>query len=274
MLDGLFGNISDLLSMPFFQMALIGGALTALICSTMGIFIVLRKEAMIGDSVAHTAFGGIALGLLLGIDPMLTALLISILAILGISYMKKKGIAQSDTAMAVMLAMGFSLGLIVISIAGGFNVAVMDYMFGSILTITANDLAIMVVLGTAILVVIALLYKELLSITFDEQAARMNGIPVGAISFVFNMLVALTIVLSIKVVGIVLVVALIVIPSLTALQFHRSFRATLMASTAFGMFTVVIGIIMAALFNAATSGVIVFTAAAIFLFVAAYQRLA
>jgi zinc transport system permease protein len=109
-LNLLLGDLPQLLRMPFFQMALVGGCLISLICSTMGLFIVLRKESMIGDSVVHTAFGGIALGLLLGTDPIFTAMIISILSFLGISYMRSKGIVESDSAMAVMLAGEFSLG--------------------------------------------------------------------------------------------------------------------------------------------------------------------
>lgn len=272
-LESVLGDLPELLSMPFFQMALAGGGLIALICSTIGLFIVLRREAMIGDSVAHTAFGGIALGLLLGIDPILTAILVSTLAILGISYMRAKGVAQSDSAMAVMLAAGFSLGLIIISLAGGFNVALMDYLFGSILTISKSDMVLMVILGLAIFLVVMFLYKEMLSITFDEEATKMNGIPVWAFSIIFNILVAFTIVLSIKVVGIILVVALIVLPALTALQLRLSFKKTIMASMGFGVSSTVLGIMISGTMDLAASGVIVFTSVGVFLLVAAYVRL-
>jgi zinc transport system permease protein len=273
-LDSIFGDLPELLAMPFFQMALLGGCIIALICSTLGVFIVLRKEAMIGDSVAHTAFGGIALGLLLGIEPLLTALLVSTLAILGIAYMREKGVAHSDSAMAVMLAAGFSMGLIIVSLAGGFNVALMDYLFGSILTISSRDMLLMIVLGVIIFCMVMFLYKELQAITFDEKATKMNGVPVRLISVVFNILLAFTIVLSIKVVGIILVVALMVIPALTALQLRLSFRKTLMASMVFGVLSTMLGIMISGTVNIASSGVIVFTAVGMFLLVAAYQRLA
>ena len=272
-LDLFLGDLPQLLRMPFFQMALIGGCLISLICSTMGFFIVLRKESMIGDSVAHTAFGGIALGLLIGTDPIFTAMIISILSLLGISYMRSKGIAESDSAMAIMLAGGFSLGLIVISIAGGFNVALMDYLFGSILTITMDDMILICVLGIAVFAVMMLLYKELLAITFDERASRMNGIPVSGISVVFNILMGITIVLSIKVVGIILVVALIVIPALTALQLEQSFRNTVIYSMTFGLFSMIAGIIISGIMDVAAAGVIVFTGILMFLMVTSYKRL-
>jgi zinc transport system permease protein len=187
--------------------------------------------------------------------------------------MRSKGIAESDSAMAVMLAGGFSLGLIIISIAGGFNVAIMDYLFGSILTITMEDMILISVLGLAVFVVMMLLYKELLAITFDERASRMNGIPVLGISVVFNILMGITIVLSIKVVGIILVVALIVIPALTALQLEQSFRNTAIYSMTFGLLSMVTGIVISGIMDVAAAGVIVFTGILMFLLVTSYKRL-
>jgi zinc transport system permease protein len=188
--------------------------------------------------------------------------------------MRRKGLAQSDAAIAVMMAMGFSLGMIVISLANGFNVELFSYLFGSILTIGTGDLTVLVLLALGIIGFMVFFYKEMLAITFDEDGARLQGIPVQAMTMVFNLLVAVTIALSIKVIGIILVVALMVLPGLTALQLKRSFMATLIASTIFGMAAAVLGIVLSVLFSLSTSGVIVFSAAGIFLFVSAYERLA
>lgn len=271
--------MTDLLDIPrlfgyqFFQYAVIGGMLAALACAWVGLFLILRKEAMIGDGIAHTAFGGIAIGLFLGINPVLTALLVSVLAVLGISYMRKKGLAQSDSAIAVMLALGFSTGLIVISLAGGFNVELFSYLFGSILTISRSDLVIVAVLGVSTILFLGIFYKELLSITFDEEASRLTGIPVTPLSMGFNLLVAVTIVLSIKVIGIILVVALMVLPGLSALQLNLSFKGTITTAIALGMSSVLAGILLSAVYKGlATSGVIVFTAVGIFLLTVIYGR--
>jgi len=266
-------EIFRLLEFQFFQHALLGGTITALACAWVGLFLILRKEAMIGDGIAHTAFGGIALGMFLGINPILTSLLISVLAILGISYMRRKGLAQSDSAIAVMLAVGFSAGLIIISLAGGFNVELFSFLFGSILTIDQSDLIIVSILGILTIFILGIFYKELLSITFDEEDARLMGIPVRMLSLAFNLLVAITIVLSIKVVGIILVVALLVLPGLSALQMNLSFKGTTLAAIGFGILSMTIGILLSALYNVATSGVIVFTEAGIFIFTAIYKRL-
>jgi zinc transport system permease protein len=160
-------NIFDLFGYQFFQNALLGGCIAAVACATVGLFLILKKEAMIGDGLSHTAFGGIAIGLLFGINPLLTALGVSILAVLAISYMRRKGIAPSDSAIAVMLALGFSTGLIVISIANGFNVELFSYLFGSILTIDHADLMMVALLGLAVLLFVGIFRRELLSMVFD-----------------------------------------------------------------------------------------------------------
>ncbi len=273
MVDLTLLDIPRLLGYQFFQYALVGGAIAAFACAWVGVFLILRKEAMMGDGVAHTAFGGIALGLLLGISPILTALLVSVLAVIGIHYMRTKGLARSDSAIAVMLATGFAGGLIIISIAGGFNVELFSYLFGSILTIDAEDLILVAVLGLVTLVFLRVFYKELLSMTFDEGASRLMGIPVQPLSLAFDMLVATTIVLSIKVVGIVLVVALLVLPGLAALQLNLSFRGTTAAAICFGLFSMVVGVLISAVYDVATSGVIVFLAVAVFGVTAVYRRL-
>ena len=268
----MFDYVINLLGYRFFQNALIGGSISALACSLIGLFVILRKESMIGDGVAHVSFGGIAIGLYLGVNPLYTALIVSIIAVLGISYMKKQGLAESDSATAVILAVGFSTGLIIISLAGGFNVELFSYLFGSILTISRTDMILVALLGAVSLFLVVVFYKELLSITFDAQASRLMGIPVGLISNVFNILVAITIVLSIKVVGMILVTALLVLPGLTALQLNTGFKHTAILSVIFGVGSVVMGIFASAVLDVATSGVIVFTLVLVFILVSLGAR--
>lgn len=239
----------------------------------VGLFLILRKEAMTGHAVGHIAFGGIALGLLLGIHPLLAAAGVAVLAILAISYMRGKGLAQSDAALAVMVAVGFSVGLVIISLAGGFNVELFAFLFGSILTIDTVDLLIVGLLSLAILGFVGLFYKELLSLIFDEESARLAGIPAGPLSLAFGVLVGVTIVLAIQVIGVILVGALMVLPGLSALQFSASFRRTALATIAFGVAGVVSGILLSAVYDVATSGVIVFTMVGFFAAAVVYARL-
>jgi zinc transport system permease protein len=266
-------NLLDLFGYQFFQNALIGGIIAAVACGLVGLFLILKKEAMVGDGLSHTAFGGIALGLLLGVNPLLTALGVSVLAVFAISYMRQKKIATSDSAIAVMLALGFSAGLIVISIAGGFNVEIFSYLFGSILTIDLMDLALVSLLGLSVLLFIGFFRRELLSMVFDEEDSRIMGIPTRRLSMVFDLLVAVTIVLSIKVIGTILVVALLVLPGLCALKLNFSFRKTLLAAVGFSILGTTIGIMLSAVFNVVTAGVIVFVLVLFFLLTLFYKKL-
>lgn len=266
-------NLLDLFGYQFFQHALIGGIIAAVACGLVGLFLILKKEAMVGDGLSHTAFGGIALGLLLGVNPLLTALGVSVLAVFAISYMRQKKIAASDSAIAVMLALGFSTGLIVISIAGGFNVEIFSYLFGSILTIDVMDLALVSLLGLSVLLFIGFFRRELLSMVFDEEDSRIMGIPTRRLSMVFDLLVAVTIVLSIKVIGTILVVALLVLPGLCALKLNFSFRKTLLAAVSFSILGTTIGIMLSAVFNVVTAGVIVFVLVLFFLLTLLYKKL-
>ncbi len=266
-------NLIDLFSYQFFQNALIGGVIAAVACGLVGLFLILKKEAMIGDGLAHTAFGGIALGLLLGINPLFTALLVSVLAVFAISYMRRKKIATSDSAIAVMVALGFSTGLIIISFAGGFNVELFSYLFGSILTIDTVDLALVAFLGTSIVLFIGFFRRELLSMVFDEEDSRIMGIPTRGLSVVFDLLVAVTIVLSIKVIGTILVIALLVIPGLCALKLNFSFRKTLLAAVGFSIISTVLGVVFSAVFNIVTAGLIVFVLVLFFLLTLLFKKL-
>lgn len=267
-------NLLDLFGYQFFQNALLGGVVAAIACALVGLFLILKKEAMLGDGLSHTAFGGIALGLLLGVNPLLTALGVSVLAVFGISYMRRKGIAPSDSAIAVMLALGFSIGLIVISVSGGFNVELFSYLFGSILTIDQVDLLSVSLLGLFVLLFIGFFRRELLSMVFDEEDSRIMGIPTKRLSIAFDLLVAVTIVLSIKVIGTILVVALLVLPGLSALKLNFSFRKTLIASIGFSVLSTILGIMFSAVFDIATAGLIVFLLVLFFLLSMVYRKLA
>jgi zinc transport system permease protein len=267
-------NLIEMFGYQFFQNALIGGVIAAVACGLVGLFLVLKKEAMIGDGLSHTAFGGIALGLLLGINPLLTALVVSIVAVFAISYMRRKKIAASDSAIAIMLAVGFSTGLIIISIAGGFNVELFSYLFGSILTIDITDLMLVSLLGAAVVLFITFFRRELLSMVFDEEDSRIMGIPTKQLSIIFDLLVAVTIVLSIKVIGTILVVALLVIPGLSALKLNLSFKKTLFASVGFSILSTVLGVIFSAIFSIVTAGLIVFVLVLFFLLTLLYKKMA
>lgn len=258
-------SLIELFKYQFFQNAIIGGILIGILCAWVGLFLVLRKESMIVDGTAHTAFGGLALGMLLGIDPFITAFIISIFSIFLINYMRSKKLAQSDSAIALMLAIGFSIGLIIISITKGFGIDLFIFLFGSILTISREEIISISLITIFALIFLTIFQRELLAIIFNEEEAKIMGIKVRPISICFNLIVATTIILSIKIVGVILVVALIVIPALIVLRLNYSFFKTLIAAIIIALIGIIFGIIISVQFGISTSASIVFTLVLIYI---------
>jgi zinc transport system permease protein len=268
-----FSDIPSLFGYQFMQYAVVGGTLAAATCAAIGLFMLLRREALIGEGIAHVSFGGIALGLFIGVYPVYTALLLSVIATLFISWLRRKGIANSDAAIGIVVAFGLSLGLVLLSLSGGFNVDLFTYLFGSILTIDTQDLLTSVGLAIGVLVFLLALHKEVLSITFDEKAARVSGIPVEKINFAFNILVALTVALSIKIIGILLVTAVLILPGVAAMQLRLSFRGTMLFAIAASFVSVVAGVTISAAANVAASAAIIFVSMAVMAITATYTKL-
>jgi len=258
-------DIFSMFDYAFFQRAFLGGVCAAILCSVLGVYIVLRRAALIGEGVAHLSFGGIALGLFLSIYPLDTALVLSLVGMLAISYMQRKKIVYSEMAIGIMISFGLGLGAVLASLAGGFSVDLFSYLFGSILTISNNDLALVLVLSAVVLVFVVVFYKELMYMTFDEQGARLSGVPVGVLDIAFNVVLAFTVVVSIKVVGSLLVSALLIIPASSAMQLSRSFRGTVGISLLLGLIAVQLGLVISFIYDVATGGAIVMLSIAIFL---------
>ena len=246
----------ELFQFVFMQRAFIAGILIAILCAIIGLFIVLRRMALLGDGLAHISFGGIAAGMLFGINNLISALIFSILGAVGIQKLKKMKV-YSDSAIAIFFSFGLALGVILVSLSRGFNADLMSYLFGSILSVSTSDIIIILIAGFAVLLTIFLFYKELFYITFDEVSAKASGIKVERINTLLIILTAIIVVLSMRIVGILLVSSLLVIPASTALMFKRSFKQTIVISTIISVLAVIIGLISAYYLNLAAGGAIV-----------------
>jgi len=254
----------EIFTYGFMQRALVSGIAIALLCSVVGLFLVLRRYSLFGDAVAHSSFGGIALGLLLGIYPMWTAYVISIISALIITRIKQKFDISGEASVAILLSSGIAFGLILISISGGFSVDIFSFLFGSILLVSTEDTILILGLTGAILIVILLLYRELIYSTFNEEQAKVSGIPVEKINYLIVFIAGITVVTSIQLVGILLISALFVIPNVTAIMFGRSFKQTAILSISFAISAVVIGILISYLLDITPSGSIVMLSITIF----------
>jgi zinc transport system permease protein len=262
----------DVLQYGFFQRGLAAGILIAIIAPLIGIFLVLRRYSLIADTLSHVSLAGVAVGLLAGINPVVTALFTSGFAALAIERLRSTKKVYGETALSIFLSGGLALAVVLISVARGFNVNLFGYLFGSIVTVKAADIVLISALGAVVLGLLIAFYKELVYISFDEEAARVSGVPVQAVNFVFILLTAITIALSIPIVGILLVSALIVVPVVTALQLKKSFTATLWYAEGFSIFSVISGIFVSYYYNLSPGGTIVLITLALFSLILALKR--
>ncbi|MGD0782922.1 MAG: metal ABC transporter permease [Candidatus Aminicenantales bacterium] len=256
--------MSAFLHYAFLQRALGAGLFIALACAVLGVFLLLRKDAMIGHGLSHITFAGVALGLLIGWMPMLTALLFSVLASLGIMKLKQAAGLHGDTAIAILSSVGLALGVILASISGRFNVAILNYLFGDILAIEPVEVVLSVALAAAVVATVAVFYHRFMFMTFDRESARVAGVPVQRLDALITVLTAVTIVLGMKIVGILLVAALLVIPAAAGLQVARHFRGAIAASGVVAAVSVVAGLGAAYALDWPASGTIVLAAFLLF----------
>ena len=247
----------EILTYSFMHRALISGIAIAILCSVVGLFLVLRRYSLFGDAIAHSSFGGIALGLLAGVYPLWTAYGVSIISALIITKIKDRYNISGDASIAVLLSSGIAAGLVIISFSGGFSIDIFSFLFGSILLISVNDTVVILALTGAILIVILLLYRQILYSTFNEEQAKVSGVPVEKINYLIIFMAGLTVVTSIQLVGVLLISALFVIPNVTAIMYGRGFKQTVIISMSFSVFSVVAGILISYIFDITPAGTIV-----------------
>ncbi|MDQ3972475.1 MAG: metal ABC transporter permease [Thermoproteota archaeon] len=255
----------EIFGFGFMQRALIAGIAISSVCSVIGLFLVLRRQSLFGDSLAHMAFGGIAIGLFTNTYPLWTAFVASILAALGITKLRHSTNIPADSAVAIMLSSGLALGILLLSLSGGFSVDLFGFLFGNILLVSFEDTLLILVMTAVVLTSVSILYKQFLYITFDEEQAKVSGIKVMRLNYLFIVLASLTVIASMRLVGILLISSLVVIPNITAMMLGRGFRKTALISVMLSVISVISGIVLSYILNSAPSGTIVLISISIFL---------
>jgi zinc transport system permease protein len=235
-------TLFDLLSYEFIQRAYLAGSFIAVLCAVLGLFLVLRKLSLIGDGLSHVSFGAIAVGLFLGFYPFYIAIPLVIGASYLILKLTEKANIYGDAAIGIVSSVSIAGGVILASLSKGFNVDLFSYLFGNILAISIREVFLSVGLSVVILLVIIFLYNDLFSTTFDEQFARVTGIKTQRINVALIFLTAITVVLAVKVVGILLVSAMLILPASTALQMAKGFKAAMITAAGIAVFSVLLGI--------------------------------
>ena len=258
-----------MLDLEFMRLALATGAIVGLLAPAVGFFLVERKASLIGDGLGHVAFAGVAFGYLLGISPVLTALVAAVVGALTIEWLRTRGGAAGDQALALVFYTGIAAGVVLVSRAGALNVNLFQFLFGSILTVTRNDLWTVLVLGIGALATIAVLFRGLVATVLDEEGSRVAGVPVTRLNVVVAVLAALTVAVSMRIVGILLIAALMVLPVIAANRVAWSLRSTFALSMAFGLGSVISGLCIAYYADTPPGGTIVLVAAGAFALCAA-----
>lgn len=262
----------NILQYGFMVRGLEAGIIVAIIAPLIGIFLVLRRYSLIADTLAHVSLAGVAIGLFLGINPVLTALGAAVIASLGIERLRVSKKVYGDSALALFLSGSLALAIVILSLGHGFNASLFNYLFGSIVTVTTNDVYIIFTLALVVILVLAVFYKQLVYITFDEEAAKVSGISTRLVNTVLIILAALTVALAIPIIGVLLIAALIVIPVVTALQLKKSFIRTIIYAEIFSVISVISGIFLSFYLNLSTGGTIVLFMLLIFLTVFISRR--
>jgi zinc transport system permease protein len=257
--------IFDIIQYGFMQRALISAIAISIICSIVGLFLVLKRHSLFGDALAHVAFGGISLGLFTGVYPLWTAYIVAILSAVGVNKLRESTKIPPDSSIAVLLTSGLAIGVILISISGGFTLDLFSFLFGNILLVSNDDVIMILITDAIVIPVIYIFYKKLVLIIFDENQARVSGVNVTWINTLFIILASITIMASIRLVGVLLISSLIVVPNITALMLGKGFKKTMFISCAMSVFSVVFGIVLSYYSNLAPSGTIVLTMVSMFL---------
>lgn len=254
----------EIFQYSFMVRAFIAGLAISIIAPLIGSFLVVRRYSLIADTLAHAALAGVAIGLLTGIYPLLTTIIFTIFISILIEKLRANKKISGEAILAIFLPVGLSLSLVLITLANGLNANLFSYLFGSISTVSGLDLWLILGLGVMAILTIVILYRQLFYTSFDEESAKVSGVPVELVNIILIILTAITISLAIKVVGVLLVGALMVIPVVTAQQVGQGFKQTIIISVFFALSSVFIGLFLAYYLNLPAGAVVVLLSFLIF----------
>ncbi len=246
-----------MLAYEFGVRAMVGGVMIASVCSVLSFFIIVRRLSFAGVGLSHAAFGGLGVGIWLGLDPIVSAAVFSVGVSGGIGWLSRKGRLHEDTVIGILFSASMALGIVMISLSDAYNQDLLSYLFGSILAMSWNDIIVLAGFSVISLAFLLLFFKELLFTSFDEETAIASGVPARFVYYGLLVIMALMIVVSIKLVGIILVSALLVIPGATGMQLSKSYRGALPVSLAVSVISVVSGLLLSFHMDVASGAMIV-----------------
>jgi zinc transport system permease protein len=258
--------------LSFMQRALVAGVAVGVFAPMIGTFAVQRRMSLIGDGIGHLAFAGVGLGLVAGIWPVWGALAVAVVGSLGLEWLRARGSASGDVALALFFFSGIAAGVVLVGLGGGLDANLLTYLFGQPLTVDGSEIAVILGLGTGIVLIMLFLRRVLFAVVTDEEWSRVAGLPVGFVNALLAVLIAVSVVAAMRIVGILLVAAMMVLPVASGQLLARSFRGTLWSSVVIGVAAVVLGLAASRIWGLAPSGTIVLLASASFAVIALVKR--
>ncbi len=269
----MINQIQIMFSYDFMRNALYASLLVGVACGLIGTLVVLNRIVFLGGGIAHAAYGGIGLAYYFGQDPMLGAILFSILSALGMGLVHLRTKARSDTLIGVMWSIGMAIGIIFVSLTPGFKADLMSYLFGSLLAVSGADLRLMAVVVLLVIAFVVLLYRSLQAISFDETFSTVRNLPVAVLYLVMLVMIGLTVVVAMRVVGLIMVIAMLTIPPATANLFLKDMKGMMLLSIGLGWLFSTIGLIVSFALNLQAGSVIILVASLSYLLAAGVKKL-
>ncbi|CAB1250838.1 metal ABC transporter permease [Clostridium sp. WLY-B-L2] len=261
-----------MLQYSFMQNAIIAGIFISILCPAVGTFLVLKRYSMMGDTLSHSSLAGVAIGLVLGYNPILTSFIFTSIAGLTIEFLRSYYKKYAELILVIVLTLSVGIAIVLIS-TGKANANVNSYLFGSILTVSKNDLFTVFSLSIISVLTLFFLYNQLLYITFDENGAKVCGIKVKLINYLFALLVGATISVSIRILGILVISSMIAMPVAASLQLHKGFKLTFIFSIIFGFIDIMLGLFLSYYINSAPGGTIALISVLLLLIILTYKKL-
>lgn len=255
----------------FMQNAFLAGVFISILCPLVGVFLVLKRYSMMGDTLAHSSFAGVAIGLVFGFNPIVSSFIFTSICGVLIEYLRDYYKKYAELILSIILTFSIGVGITLIS-TGKTGGNVNTFLFGSILTVTKNDLVTMLILSILSIILLSTLYHKLIYITFDEEGAKVAGVNVKLINYIFALLVGATISVSIRIMGILVMSSMIALPVAAALQLNRGFKDTLLLSLLFGFIDIITGLILSYYINCAPGGTIALVSVFVLVFVIAFKK--
>ena len=264
--------MESILEFEFIRNAILAAILASIACGIIGSYVIVKRLVSISGSIAHSAFGGIGLGYFLGVDPMVAVIPFSLVCAVGIGWISKKTKLPADTAIGIFWALGMAIGAVLISLTPGYAPDLFSYLFGNILTVPRTDLMIMGILDLIIVSFVVLFYKQFLVVAFDEEYAEAIGLKVNFLYFLLLCLIALTVVVLIRIVGTILVIALLTIPAATAKQYIKNFHQLIVLSILIGTIFTLFGLWLSCVLDLASGATVILFSSVVFILTALIQR--